>query len=629
MARRAPAAATTGTSKRRRRAGGRGSRAARPLSVHRFRWVFPRKATTQKGIGFGGLGSSENLNTFAYLSDDEVQSRLACEIADHPLFLIPPAERRLLLEEALRQDPAGAAFLPSDWILHGELCPKCRAIREALLAAYHGDYAALLRHVQVERFFVEPRYRSAAVTVGPQLRVDAGLHQISMDASLGALPASLQYLTLFSPYGDLVEASRGVLEYDDLLKRPLEAWKYILATCEKSTVALDNVILYLDAVFLGSSNDVQLDAFKESPDFATFKGRVELVRTPYLLSYLQEEGIYRETLRSLGAARHVAPHTGRVAALWAVLTRLRQPREEEYPKELQPLVRRLSPLDKAELYASGLPPAGTSEEEARLLRSNLATLYREGQENTPYEGRIGASPREMKTVLQNAAQDRSHPCLGPLAVLRQIHELTRDPSLYRFLQIPAEGEYLQPIAFLDGVRAHLLDLLLEELQQASGLVAPHQHEELFDRYVTHVTAWIRKEQLLNRVTGQYEPPSASLLAETEKTLGIPGNPELFRQNLIGRIGAWRLDHPDAPLNYRELFPAYLARLQESYFESHRTALAGLLGDFIKVHGEQLTLPDASRQARIEGMLQTLVQQHGYCPHCALDAAVTVLRERVG
>ncbi len=601
-------------------------------ALYRFAWVFPRRGAVQKGIGFGEANGARRtgVGSYAYLADDEVDSRLACEVCDHPLFLIPGPERRRVIEALRAERPEARDFVPSDYIAHGDLCHKCRQIYEALLQSYQGDYAQVLRHVQVERFFIDPRYRNRAVTVEPQMRVDAGLHQLSMDASLGALPPSLKHLSLFAPHGDLIDANRGVVEYNDLLKRPFEAWKYLLSTCEKSSVSLENMIVFLDAVFLGSTNDAQLDAFKESAEFVAFKGRIELVRTPYLLDYSQEQEIYEDALEGGETQRHVAPHTARVAALWAVLTRLRQPRAAEYPKDLAELVPGLTPLQKAELYATGRPPVSSTEEEAKLLRQGVRLLRQDGERNQPYEGRVGASPRELKMVLLHAAQDQDHACVSPLAVIKQLRSLVEDPSLYPFLQVRPEGAYLAAAAFIDVVRDDLLDHMLEELQHATGLVSPSQHEELFDRYVLNVTHWIRNEKIRNRITGEHEAPSESLMAEVEKHLQISGKPADFRHSLIGRIGAWRVDHPDAAVDYAQLFPGYLHRIKESYFDTHRKGLAQSLRDFLTVHGEDPPgrLQDAERQARMERMLRLLCDELGYCRHCAVDAAAVVLRERV-
>ena len=38
--------------------------------------------------------------------------------------------------------------------------------------------------------------------------------------------------------------------------------------------------------------------FKEIPEFQSFKGRIELVRVPYLLDYRVEEQIYEEQIQA-------------------------------------------------------------------------------------------------------------------------------------------------------------------------------------------------------------------------------------------------------------------------------------------------------------------------------------------
>ena len=107
---------------------------------------------------------------------------------DHPLLLLPRTKRRDLINQRL-----GAAdrhgFRPADYLLRGDLSHRNRQIFEALLSSYHGDLAKVLRHVQVERFFVSRRYRQAAATVEPQLAVDARSKQLTMDRSLGVAAA--------------------------------------------------------------------------------------------------------------------------------------------------------------------------------------------------------------------------------------------------------------------------------------------------------------------------------------------------------------------------------------------------------------------------------------------------------
>ena len=104
--------------------------------------------------------------------------------------------------------------------------------------ASNGSLAETLRHVQVERYFISRRYRVGAVTIGPELSVDAGERQITADRSLASLPTSLQATTLFEAHGELIEAAGGVLEFSDLLKRPLDAFRYLQLTHRQQALLL-------------------------------------------------------------------------------------------------------------------------------------------------------------------------------------------------------------------------------------------------------------------------------------------------------------------------------------------------------------------------------------------------------
>ena len=64
--------------------------------------------------------------------------------------------------------------------------------------------------------------------------------------SIAQLPAALQGLNLFTVGGDLVDGNRGMLEFSDLLKRPVDSFKYILGLCENQSVNVGGTIAYLD-----------------------------------------------------------------------------------------------------------------------------------------------------------------------------------------------------------------------------------------------------------------------------------------------------------------------------------------------------------------------------------------------
>ncbi|MCK6570962.1 serine protein kinase PrkA [Myxococcota bacterium] len=591
-------------------------------ALYSFNWVFPTRKLERTSIGFGTQSGVQNLDTFARLGDAEVDARIRSELRDHPLLLLPRDARIEWLRGLLGPDAA----LP-DALTEGDLSPRSRAIFDALLKASGGDLGEVLRHVQVERFHVSRRYRAAAVTVDPQMRVDAGARQITADRSASALPPSLQNLNLYEAVGDLVDANRGVLEFNDLLKRPLEAFKYILSTCEKGTASLDMMTLFLDTVFIGSSNANHLDAFTEMGDFASFKARIELVRVPYLTDYTQEALIYRPQLAPEVIRRAVAPHTDTVAALWAVLTRLRRPEAELAPPALRKTLARLTPLQKAELYARGKVPAGLSRDAINELRAYVPTLHRESDPARPYEGRIGASPREIKAALLGAARRDGHHCLSPVALLDELLDLCKQTQIYDWLRAEPDGDYQKPEAFVGAVREWYFALVEEELHQAMGLIDADRTADLFKRYVDHVTHWVKKEKRLNPLTGRYEDPDEGLMRDVEKRLGQEGSAQDVRGGVLHRIAAWRMDHPEAVFDLVEIFGEQHDRLTDSFYEEKRQAadrikrnlLAALVDD-----GAHLADDD---RAVVDQTLARLAADFGYAPLVARDVVGALLKQR--
>jgi predicted Ser/Thr protein kinase len=606
-------------------------------AIHRFHWVFPSNRVSKKRLGFGPSAERDSLQSYAHLEDDDVDARLPADLRDHPLLLIPQRERKAvllgLLEEGRisRDEPVG------DYLLEGDLSPRSRAIFDALLTAYHGDLQRVLQHVQVTRFSFSRRYREGLVTIEPQLHVDAGNRQVTMDQALASLPASLKNLSLFEPYGDLVDANRGVVHYNDLLKKPIDAFKYLLATCEKGTVALPNAILHLDCLFFATSNETHLRAFKEYADFASFKGRMDLVRMPYLRNYAIEQTIYDEHLSAGGlngsktsARNEVVPHSTFVLALWSVLTRLKKPKPEPYPAKIREVVQKLSPLDKAELYAHGRAPRDLNAEQSRELLAILPELLAEGQDAPDGEGLSGASPREMKQVLLNALQNRRHWGISPLGILDELREHVKLKSVYEYLQQKREAGYYDHESFIDQVQERWLERVDGELRHAMGMVDEQKYEDLFARYLLNVTYAQKNEKLYNEKTGNYDPPDTKLLSELERVWDVTGDPDRFRRDLVSRVGAWRIEHPGAPIPWRKLFPKLIEQLEQDYYTRQKLRVRRQLEHCMTTLaaegiGEEPQLPGVQQSdfAQARQVLDRLERDYGY-PRASLREVLGAL-----
>lgn len=595
-------------------------------ALYRFHWVFPRRAGGRGTIGFqGDIRPAAEGTSYAHLPDDETDARLFIETRDHPLFLLPEPERGALLARLVAA--AGAVEPPSDYVLKGSLSHKNRQIFDALLVSYGGSLAEVLRHVRVERYFISRRYRVGAVTLGPELGVDAAERQLTSDRSLGALPASLQSLSLFEAHGELVDAAGGLLEFSDLLKRPLDAFKYLQITAETGEVQLETQNLATNCVMLASGNELHLTAFREHHEFESFRGRLELIPVPYLLSYPDEQRIYDAQVAPQ-VGRHVAPHAVELAALFAVLTRLQRPDPERYSGPLREAVESLTALEKLDLYGTGAVPGRLGVEAQKALRANVAALLHETDGAVDYEGATGASPREMRGVLLDAAQDPGYEGLSPFAVLTELDRLCARRVEYAWLgRDPEPGGYHDHERFRHELRERLLDLLEDEARVATGLVDEARYEELFDRYLAHVSAWLSGEKLRSPLTGRLEEPDLALLTEVERLLGVTADARSWRDALLGRIAAWAIEHPGTPLDRRTAFADLLRQLRDGAFRERRPAVARACRDLVRLVREAGAGLEPDRREEAERLLARLCAQFGYVAATAADAAQALVQQR--
>ena len=604
-------------------------------AIYSFNWIFPR--TSEHTMGFGGRGGdlaprpTSSAGSFAHLPSDQLEARIACDLGDPPLLLVPTSDRLALLRTLLESAPQEERnrFHATHLLQDGDLCPRCRQIFDALLEEYRGDVREVLRHVQVQRRYLSRRYRRGAVVISPQETPDASSRQLTLDASLSSLPSTLQHLNLVQLFGDLVDANLGLVEFSDFLTRAPELNKYLLAATERGELALSAANVYLNLVLFATSNEQHLDAFKQSPDFASFKGRMILVTIPYLLEVRKEATIYAPILERIGSHKHVAPHVASVAALWAVLTRLNRPDPDRYPPEVRDMVGRLSPLDKAKLYDGALPVSEGkyAPRQLRALRELLVPL-KEEYTNTPiYEGRFGASPREMREVLYSAAYQKTGGCLTPLSLLEELEAFIKDKSLYLFLQLKVDEGYHDAEAAVEVARQEFLDVLDQEVLAAMELVPEGQYNKLFERYFRYVRAFLRGEKVQASATGVWEEPNAALMAQVEEYLGVKEEPQRFRADLLREVAAWTLENPEEALDLTLLFAPHIQTLSKGFHA--RVAQQVLeLGRALSEHGSPAfaALPEA-RQAAASAALDRLVTRFGYCPRCVPALVAHLMQER--
>lgn len=607
-----------------------------------FSWIFPEGSVEKVGMGISTSKreNAEPLESYAKLDQEKIGAVVRSELHENPLALIPTEDRRLLFDKwvAKTSDPKKKEKLERlrDHFLKAELSHKNALIYDALLADYSGDYKKLLRHVRIERMYLSKRFRRGLVSIEPQFGVDAGMRQVTLDKSMANLPAALQSLNLFQLEGDLIDANRGIVEYNDFLKRPLEHFKYLLGTTESSSVNLGHIVVFLDTLFLATTNDRQLEAFREHPEYNSFKARLEFIKVPYLLRVSEEEKIYTETATRAAGPKELMPHTVRSLALWAVLTRLKRPITKNKSNVLTRILENLSPLAKAKLYDTGEMPDNLNDEERRELKGHIEELYTEHQHQPYYEGLLGASARELKVVLQLASQNDQYPTLGPHAVFAELKKLVKRPMDFEYLRQEPVQNYHDFEGMIQTTRQEWLNWVDREMRQSIELQDERQIKDFLVNYMRNATNYIQGEKTKNRVTGQHEGADANLMHEFEGLVGVSGNIEEFRKNLISRLGAWSIENPNRnhskALPYDEIFPDLVDKLRNRFEDAHiaqiRAMGAALLdvAAFDAALGSQVSkMADATALA--VKAYRGMQEKFGYGPNGAKEALVELVKSR--
>src|SRR5688500_4277094 len=124
--------------------------------------------------------------------------------------------------------------------------------------------------------------------------------------------------------GELNIANRGLMEFIEMLKCD-EKFLYVLLTLsqEQNIKTGRFSMIYSDQVVVSHTNENEYASFVGNPKSEALQDRIILVKVPYNLRVSEEVRIYEKLLNQSALSNvHIAPHTLRVASLFAILSRL-------------------------------------------------------------------------------------------------------------------------------------------------------------------------------------------------------------------------------------------------------------------------------------------------------------------
>jgi serine protein kinase len=507
-----------------------------------------------------------------------------CPMHEDPLILIPREAR----EEVLAR--LNANFKPKHHggrlRVAGEPDPFCRKILEDLMAFYDGDFSLVLKHVKVRRIILSEKDRVGIGTFQPKDEKNQDSTELTGDINYRKIAqyGSDSDPRAFNFDGELNIANRGICEFIEVLKLDVAFLYDLLGASQEHTIKPKKFAqTYIDEVILGHTNEPEYKRLQSNEMMEAFRDRTIKIDIPYNIRLDDEIKIYQ---KDFGSGRiknmHIAPHTLEVAAMWAVLTRLEEPKKAG-----------LSLLQKLKLY-NGKSIPGFTEDSVRELK-----------EEALREGMNGISPRYIQDKISNALvspQALAERTINPFMLLNELESGMSHHSL-----ISDENTKKKYRELLSVVKEEYEDIIKGEVQRAIS-ADEEAIKRLCTNYIENVRAYTQKERVKNRYTGRDDEPDERLMRSIEEKIDIPDSrKDDFRQEIMNYIGALALD--GKKFEYNTNARLYRA-LELKLFEDQR--------DTIKLKNLVSSVVDDETQAKIDVVKQRLIKQFGYNEASATD-----------
>lgn len=511
--------------------------------------------------------------------DKESDEWVLSPMHEEPLKLVP-AEIR---EEFVNDLFAGVDLKYPITSHRGTLDPASRKYFDLLMKDCGGDWRKVVTdHVRVVRLVISEKDRVGIGTYQPKDEKSQDATELTGDLNYRkiAIYGSDSDPRAFNFDGEFNVANRGMIEFVELLK--LETaflYDLLTATQEKQIKPRKFAQADIDEVILGHTNNPEYRKLQSDELMEAFRDRTIKVDIGYNLELSEEMRIYERDFAD--PVKHIAPHTVRVAAMWAVLTRLKDPRDSN-----------ITQMQKLKLYDGKTLPGYSMD--------NVSELRAEGREQN--EGMEGISPRFIQDKLSAALSSDKFSHINPFILMNEIEDGLKNHPL-----IANKDDRNRYEALLADVKEEYTDIVKNEVQRA--ICADEEAiARLCANYVDNVKAYSQKERIKNKYTGQEEEPDETLMRSIEEKIDIPeSRKDDFRKELMNYIGALAIEGKKFVYSANERLQK---ALELKLFEDSRNTinLSTLMTDVI----------DSDTQSKIDVVKARLVKNYGYSEESATD-----------
>lgn len=531
----------------------------------------------KKGLEAYSRTENGRLYSFYWLLDNG--DRMDCPMHEEPMHLIPPDFRPAVLEE-LNQGREGVDKI----VIEGDLCPVCRYLFNEALRQAGGDWMKVIDKIRVRRLLLSEKDRIGIGTFQPRDEKNQDATELTGDINYRKIAeyGSDSDPRAFNFDGELNIANRGLVEFIEILKLDV-AFLYDLLTASQEHKIKPKKFAHtdIDEVILGHTNEAEYRRLLSNEYMEALRDRTIKIDVPYNTRYSDEVRIYQRDFNSQKViGKHIAPHTLELAAFWAVLTRLEEPKRAG-----------LSLVQKLRLYDGRSLPGFTEDTVIEL------------QGETKNEGMFGISPRYIQDKISNAlVGEQQRTCLNPFLLMRSLESGLKHHSL-----ITSEDQRKRFRELLSVVRSEYDEIVKNEVQRA--ITADEEAiKRLSANYIDNVKAYTQRQKVRNPYTGQDEPPSERLMRSIEEKIEIPDSrKDDFRREIMNYIGALAIDGKVFTWDSNERLRR---ALELKLFEDQK--------DSIKLTSLVSNVIDKETQEKIEVVKSRMMKNMGYCDICATD-----------
>jgi serine protein kinase len=521
------------------------------------------------------------------ISDSDPERRTAatrqevkwCPMNEEPLHLIPLELRAKFLRQINEGKDADHILF-----IEGDLCPSCRFTYREMMKKYAGDWEKVVQHIQVRRISLSEKDRLGIGTFQPKDEKNQDSTELTGDINYRKIAeyGSDSDPRAFNFDGEFNIANRGLVEFIEVLKLDV-AFLYDLlgASQEHSIKPKKFAQTDIDEVIIAHTNEPEYRKLQNNEYMEALRDRTLKVDIPYITRLDDEIKIYKKDYNpDKIRGKHIAPHTIEMASMWAVLTRL------EDPKHAQ-----LTLLQKLKLYNGKTLPGFTAD--------NIKELKKEAKR----EGMFGISPRYIQDKISNAlVSDVSETCVNPFMVMNEIESGLKHHSL-----ITSEEQRKRFKEILSMVKEEYEEITKNEVQRAIS-VDEEAIKRLCANYIDNVKAYTQGEKVKNKYTGMDEEPDERLMRSIEEKIDIPENrKDDFRREIMNYIGALAVS--GKIFDYKSNERLHRA-LEMKLFEDQK--------DSIKLSSLVSSVIDKDTQEKIDVVKTRMINSYGYCDVCATD-----------